>query len=205
MSIVNNEPMFWFVNCPVPRPTSILGPKRLSKSETMVRRNVKSGFSQILSQENTSSIDSEKTANPGDYSSFGSDNSENTSSRLKYRRLRGSLEDHGFTEEQFEVPEVRVPWRAIALATFLFVAGWTAITFSALSITGYIKKIPEEGPIVLMGLGFLMFIPGFYHVRIAYYAFKEYPGYSFDDIPDFNWSSPFVYSTSTKTNINYTT
>ena len=36
-------------------------------------------------------------------------------------------------------------------------------------------------------LGSLMFIPGFYHVRIAYYAWKGYRGYSFDDIPDFDW------------------
>ena len=35
-------------------------------------------------------------------------------------------------------------------------------------------------------LGSLMFIPGFYHVRIAYYAWKGYRGYSFDDIPDFD-------------------
>lgn len=35
-------------------------------------------------------------------------------------------------------------------------------------------------------LGALMFIPGAYHVRIAYYAYKKYPGYTFDDIPDFD-------------------
>jgi hypothetical protein len=31
-----------------------------------------------------------------------------------------------------------------------------------------------------------MFIPGAYHVRIAYYAFKGYIGYSFEDIPEFD-------------------
>lgn len=39
----------------------------------------------------------------------------------------------------------------------------------------------------LLILGSLMFIPGFYHVRIAYYAWKGYRGYSFEDIPDFDW------------------
>lgn len=38
----------------------------------------------------------------------------------------------------------------------------------------------------LLILGSLMFIPGFYHVRIAYYAWKGYRGYSFEDIPDFD-------------------
>ena len=33
-----------------------------------------------------------------------------------------------------------------------------------------------------------MFIPGAYHVRIAYYAYRKYPGFSFDDIPEFEWS-----------------
>lgn len=38
-------------------------------------------------------------------------------------------------------------------------------------------------------LGSLMFIPGFYHVRIAYYAWKGYRGYSFEDIPAFDWDT----------------
>ena len=33
-----------------------------------------------------------------------------------------------------------------------------------------------------------MFIPGAYHVRIAYYAYKGYDGYSYDDIPEFDWT-----------------
>ena len=40
-------------------------------------------------------------------------------------------------------------------------------------------------PVLLLGA--LMFIPGAYHVRIAFYAFKEYDGYSYDDIPEFDW------------------
>jgi hypothetical protein len=32
-------------------------------------------------------------------------------------------------------------------------------------------------------LGSILLIPGFYHVRIAYCAWRQYEGYSFDDIP----------------------
>ena len=32
-------------------------------------------------------------------------------------------------------------------------------------------------------IGSLLFLPGFYHVRIAYYAWRKYEGFSFDDIP----------------------
>ena len=45
----------------------------------------------------------------------------------------------------------------------------------------------------LLILGSLMFIPGFYHVRIAYYAWKGYRGYSFEDIPDFDWLHGSIY------------
>jgi len=38
----------------------------------------------------------------------------------------------------------------------------------------------------MLVLGALAFIPGSYHVYIAFYAWREAPGYSFEDIPDFN-------------------
>lgn len=39
-------------------------------------------------------------------------------------------------------------------------------------------------PLIILGI--IMFLPGAYHVRIAYYAYRQYPGYSFDDIPEFD-------------------
>jgi len=33
-------------------------------------------------------------------------------------------------------------------------------------------------------IGAILFIPGFYHVRLAYYAWRKYEGFSFDDIPN---------------------
>ena len=41
-------------------------------------------------------------------------------------------------------------------------------------------------PLIILGI--IMFLPGAYHIRIAYYAYRQYPGYSFDDIPEFDWS-----------------
>ena len=38
-------------------------------------------------------------------------------------------------------------------------------------------------PLIIVGA--LMFIPGAYHVRIAYLAFRGRKGYSFDDIPSY--------------------
>jgi hypothetical protein len=33
-------------------------------------------------------------------------------------------------------------------------------------------------------VGAILFLPGFYYVRVAYYAWYNYEGFSFDDIPD---------------------
>ncbi|XP_043939078.1 transmembrane protein 230 isoform X1 [Protopterus annectens] len=46
------------------------------------------------------------------------------------------------------------------------------------------KQNDKAWPLLIIGI--LVFLPGFYHLRIAYYAAKGYRGYSFDDIPDFD-------------------
>lgn len=50
-------------------------------------------------------------------------------------------------------------------------------------------------PVLIIGI--LVFLPGFYHLRIAYYASKGYRGYSYDDIPDFDdWAAGTGWSDS---------
>lgn len=39
-------------------------------------------------------------------------------------------------------------------------------------------------PVIILGA--LMFIPGAYHMRVAILAYQKVPGYSFDDIPEFD-------------------
>uniref|UniRef100_A0A3B4DIP3 Transmembrane protein 230 n=1 Tax=Pygocentrus nattereri TaxID=42514 RepID=A0A3B4DIP3_PYGNA len=51
---------------------------------------------------------------------------------------------------------------------------------------GYIDLQHRDRTIPVLIIGILVFLPGFYHLRIAYYASKGYPGYSYDDIPDFD-------------------
>lgn len=47
-----------------------------------------------------------------------------------------------------------------------------------------LQYVDRTWPMIV--LGFIMFVPGVYHMRIALYAFMDRPGYSFDDIPDFD-------------------
>ncbi|XP_060525917.1 transmembrane protein 230-like isoform X2 [Cylas formicarius] len=74
--------------------------------------------------------------------------------------------DNGFVDAQFQIPAQQIPWKSIMLASLLLI-------------------YPDRmWPMIILGI--LMFIPGAYHVRIAYYAYKEVPGFSFDDIPEFD-------------------
>lgn len=93
--------------------------------------------------------------------------------------------DQGFTDAQFLVPAQQVPWKAIFLAAMLLVAGTSLLVFGSMTMTGHIKTSYSDKVWPMVILGALMFIPGAYHVRIAYYAYKKVPGFSFDDIPEF--------------------
>ncbi|XP_064630698.1 transmembrane protein 230-like isoform X2 [Lineus longissimus] len=107
------------------------------------------------------------------------------SSGAKYHKMTKSSDD-GFVDLQFQRPPPKVPYKAILLATVLFSLGSLLIILGALLLSGVIdaKYADRTWPVLILGL--LMFIPGVYHVRIAYYAFKGYSGYSFEDIPEFD-------------------
>lgn len=106
--------------------------------------------------------------------------------------------------------EADVPWKAIYLAGGLLLAGvvllFTGVGLwatdpqahgmhiehlQALTLTGSRgqSKHPDHTPFVvpagfvLFTLGLVMFIPGAYYSRIAYYAYKGHPGFSFNAIP----------------------
>lgn len=102
----------------------------------------------------------------------------------RYHRLTKC--DDGFVDMQFERPPPKIPYKAIVLATVLFAGGTLLIVIGALLVTGDISSKYSDRTWPVLILGSLMFIPGAYHVRIAYYAYKGYEGYSFEDIPDFD-------------------
>ncbi|XP_041089381.1 transmembrane protein 230-like [Polyodon spathula] len=87
---------------------------------------------------------------------------------------------------QFKKTPPKVPYKAIALATILFLIGSLLITIGALLLSGYINVTNNDRTWPVLIIGILVFLPGFYHLRIAYYASKGYRGYSYEDIPDFD-------------------
>nr|XP_009231668.1 transmembrane protein 230 isoform X2 [Pongo abelii]XP_054323863.1 transmembrane protein 230 isoform X3 [Pongo pygmaeus] len=106
------------------------------------------------------------------------------SSKVKYSRL--SSTDDGYIDLQFKKTPPKIPYKAIALATVLFLIGAFLIIIGSLLLSGYISKGGADRAIPVLIIGILVFLPGFYHLRIAYYASKGYRGYSYDDIPDFD-------------------
>ncbi|KAK1800675.1 hypothetical protein P4O66_005880 [Electrophorus voltai] len=103
---------------------------------------------------------------------------------VKYSRLAES--DEGYIDLQFKRTPPKVPYKAIALAVFLFLVGSLLIIVGSLLLAGYIHVSYPDRTIPVLIIGVLIFLPGFYHLRIAYYASKGYRGYSYDDIPDFD-------------------
>lgn len=104
---------------------------------------------------------------------------------VDYTKLIGR--DNEFVDVQFARPPPKVPWKALTLAALLLVAGVVLLTLGILVVTGHLNTTYTDRMWPMIILGILMFIPGAYHIRIAYYAFRQVPGYSFDDIPEFEW------------------
>uniref|UniRef100_A0A2R8ZBX4 Transmembrane protein 230 n=1 Tax=Pan paniscus TaxID=9597 RepID=A0A2R8ZBX4_PANPA len=90
------------------------------------------------------------------------------SSKVKYSRL-SSTDD--------ENPS-KIPYKAISLATVLFLIGAFLIIIGSLLLSGYISKGGADGAVPVLIIAILVFLPGFYHLRIAYYASKGYRSYS---------------------------
>uniref|UniRef100_A0A915JA53 Transmembrane protein 230 n=1 Tax=Romanomermis culicivorax TaxID=13658 RepID=A0A915JA53_ROMCU len=131
---------------------------------------------------NVGSKDEQEVA-PDSQSSYSSSSDAFTRRDIRYTKLKSS---DSFTDDQFTPRPIKVPWKAIALATFLFVFGAILILMSLLILFGVFDEKYSDRIWPMLILGSLIFVPGFYHVRIAYYACTGRNGYTYDDIPDFD-------------------
>ncbi|KAK3921832.1 Transmembrane protein 230 [Frankliniella fusca] len=114
--------------------------------------------------------------------------SRSTFQDVDYERVSSQYDDRDdeMLTEQFIHPTIKIPWSAVLFASVLSLGGAVLLGTAILLLSGYIdpKYVDRTWPMLV--LGFIMFIPGVYHLRIALYAFLNRPGYSFDDIPDFD-------------------
>lgn len=82
---------------------------------------------------------------------------------------------------RFELPE-EVPWKSIALAVVLLAFGCLFLVISQFIYTEHMEGDSSQAYGFLV-LGILLFLPGFYETRIAYYSWRGYKGYSYSRIP----------------------
>ncbi|XP_057431875.1 uncharacterized protein LOC130724619 [Lotus japonicus] len=96
--------------------------------------------------------------------------------------------DHAFSitdEDLFETSYTvnnKPPIKEIGLAVSLLVFGVLGIVIGSLMAYNHVGGDRAHGLFFAI-LGMLLFIPGFYYTRIAYYAYKGYKGFSFSNIP----------------------
>ncbi|KAF9922239.1 hypothetical protein FBU30_007678 [Linnemannia zychae] len=100
-------------------------------------------------------------------------------------RFLQQQDDIGYSDGQFIAPTPKIPWKSIILAVVLLILGVVGLTIGSLLKVGILNSpdwLDKGTPLLILGA--LCFIPGSYHVGLAYYAYQEYEGYSFSQIPD---------------------
>ncbi|EFJ31165.1 hypothetical protein SELMODRAFT_69689, partial [Selaginella moellendorffii] len=98
---------------------------------------------------------------------------------------RRNFDDYGPAGEdlrfRYDIPD-QVPWKSILLAIALLLCGTIFIVISHLIFTAHIGGETSQAFGFLL-LGILVFLPGFYETRIAYYSWRGFKGYSYSRIP----------------------
>ncbi|PKA51380.1 hypothetical protein AXF42_Ash002745 [Apostasia shenzhenica] len=93
-----------------------------------------------------------------------------------------SISDEDVMMEGSYVVQNRPPVKEIALAVSLLVFGVVGLVIGAVMAYNLAGGDRAHG-IFFAILGAVLFLPGFYYTRIAYYAYKGYKGFSFANIP----------------------
>ncbi|KAK4759832.1 hypothetical protein SAY87_022963 [Trapa incisa] len=76
----------------------------------------------------------------------------------------------------------RPPIKEVALAVSLLVVGVLGVLIGIFMAANRVGGDRTHGVFFVI-LGAILYIPGFYYTRIAYYAYKGYQGFSFSNIP----------------------
>ncbi|XP_004507921.1 uncharacterized protein [Cicer arietinum] len=93
-----------------------------------------------------------------------------------------SISDEDMMMETSYTANNKPPIKEIALAVSLLVFGTLGIIIGSLMAYNHVGGDTAHGLFFAI-LGSILFIPGFYYTRIAYYAYKGYKGFSFSNIP----------------------
>ncbi|XP_057418997.1 uncharacterized protein LOC130713227 [Lotus japonicus] len=93
-----------------------------------------------------------------------------------------SIRDEDIMVESSYTASDNAPIKEIALAVALLFFRILGIIIGSLMAYNHVGDDNAHGLFFAI-LGMMLFIPGFYYTRIAYYAYKGYQGFSFSNIP----------------------
>lgn len=116
--------------------------------------------------------------------------------RIKYTKLRQDVDapkkttrrsKDDYYDDQFDDTNApaKPPIKSIVLAFVLFLLGSGLLIVGSLVVSGVIGNSEGGAATPILIIGAVCFIPGFYNVRIAYYAWKGGRGFSYADIPSY--------------------
>lgn len=108
-----------------------------------------------------------------------------SSSSLKQRAMQNTQKAHRNQPEdlRFEEMESPIPYKSIILSVFLAVFGISCFVLAWLHWTQQLLG-KEQAEFGFMFLGLMTFIPGAYHCRIAFGAWRGERGYVWELIPE---------------------
>mmetsp|Transcript_9160 Transcript_9160/g.26260 ORF Transcript_9160/g.26260 Transcript_9160/m.26260 type:complete len:97 (+) Transcript_9160:534-824(+) len=85
-----------------------------------------------------------------------------------------------YTASELRETSGAVPWKPVAVAVGLLLVGSVLLSVGLVQWLWY----PAGHWLALTILGALAFLPGFYHTRIAFLAWRGYRGFSFSQLPN---------------------
>lgn len=88
-----------------------------------------------------------------------------------------------YRSQFYDTSSVKPPKASIVRAVVLLIIGTVLTIVGSLLLSGYFHSIYADRTWPVLTIGLMCFIPGFYYTRIACYAYKGYPGFSYTDIP----------------------
>jgi hypothetical protein len=98
---------------------------------------------------------------------------------IRRARMDPSSEEYVWVDPAVDVQKQKFPWKPVLLALFLLIIGTILTTVGAVFYAkGY------EGCLSILIIGCLTFIPGAYHVWIAFQSFRGVDGYGYHQIPN---------------------
>jgi len=98
----------------------------------------------------------------------------------------GKAETDNIEDLRFQTKPQTIPWATICFVFFLFMGGTCCLLISFVIFIGHWDTKYDDRAWPAFILGWIMFIPGAYYMKVIICAFFNICDHKFEDIPHFN-------------------